>query len=126
MCIAYPQISFSTSSSKSKTTAITHPSYFHHLTQLLHHHNSHITRSISFYRPPQLSSPSLHPQHPSTLSSSSHLLQATHINHPLSQFFTHFSSLSSHTTHITHPNGHSKTPIRPTVILPAMPACSRL
>ena len=36
---------------------------------------------IFLSRPPQLISPSFHPQHPSTLSSPSLLLQTTHINH---------------------------------------------
>ena len=75
--------------------SITHPSYFYHLfTQLLFHHYSHTINSISFSSPPQHTSPSFHPQHPSTLSSPSHLLQTTHINHPLYQLFTNLSSIS--------------------------------
>ena len=58
---------------------------------LLLHRNSHTTNSISFSRPPQLISPFFHPQHPSALFSPSHLLHATPINLPLSQFFTNFS-----------------------------------
>ena len=73
-------------------SSIAYPSYFYHLlTQLLLHHNSHTTNSISFSRQPQFISPSFHPQHPSTLPSPSHLLQTTHINQPLSQFLTNFS-----------------------------------
>ena len=71
--------------------SITYPSYF--FTQLLLHHNSHTTNSISFSRPPQIISPSFHPQHPSTQPSPYHLLQTTHFNHPLSQFFTNFFPL---------------------------------
>ena len=49
-----------------------------------------LTNSIPFSRPPQFISPSLHPQHPSTLYSPSYLLQTTHINHPLSGLFSSF------------------------------------
>ena len=79
--------------------SITYLSDFYHLyTQLLLHHNSHTTNTISFSTPPQLMFPSFHPCHPSTLPSPSHLLRTTHINHPLSQFFT---NISPHSTHIT-------------------------
>ena len=72
--------------------SITYPSYFYHLfTQLLLHHNSHVTNSISFFTPPQLISLSINPQHPCSLSSPPHLLRTTHINHQLSLFFTNFS-----------------------------------
>ena len=93
--------------------SITYHSYFYHLLiQLPLRHHSHTTISISFSRPPQLISPSFHPQHPSTLPSPSHLLQTTHINHPLSHFFTNFSPFP-------RPNPHPKTPIRPPIILHA-------
>ena len=83
---------------------------FHHLfTQL--QHNSHTTNS-SFSKPPQLISTSIYPQYPSTLSSPSHL-QTTNIKHPLSQFFTNFSSLSTYPIHIPRPIPRPKSPIRP-------------
>ena len=104
----------------------TYISYFHHLfTHLLLHRNSHNTKSISFSRPTQPISP-LHPQHPSVLSSPSHLLQTTHINHPLSQFLTNFYSPYSQTTYIPCPNPHPTVSIRPPVILQAMPARRRI
>ena len=71
--------------------SITYPSYFYHLfTQLLLHHDSHTTNSISSSRPPQLISPSCHP---CTLPSPSDLLQIICINHPLYQFITDFSPI---------------------------------
>ena len=80
--------------------SITYSSYFHHLfRQPLFHHNSYTTYSISFSRPPQLISHSIHIQHSCTLSSPSHLLQTTHINYPLSQFFKNIS-ISFQTTYI--------------------------
>ena len=108
--------------------SITYQSYFHHLlTQLLLHHNSHTTNSISSCKiPPQHISPSLHPQHPRTMPSPSHFLQTTHTNHPLSQFFTIFSSLSIQTNYIPHHNPHPKTPVRPPVISQSVPMCSRM
>ena len=79
-----------------KTTTvitITYHSNVHHLfTQLLLYHNSHTTNSISFSRPPQQISPSFNHQHPSTLPAPSHLLQTTHINHPLYQLLLPFHS----------------------------------
>ena len=73
----------------------TYHSYFYHLfTKLLLHHNSDTTNSISFSKPLQLISPSLHPKHPSTLSSQSNLLQTMHINHHLYLFFTKVSTFS--------------------------------
>ena len=108
-CGAYPQISLSSSSSKTNTTIITlsltlHTSTTPSFIQHLLHHNSHTINSISFSRPPQLTSPSLHSQHPSTLSSPSHFLQAAHINHPLSQFLTNFSPHSTQTTYQWYPS----------------------
>ena len=62
LCGAYPQLYLSTSSSKNQHNchhSITPISYLHHiLTQLLLHHSSCTTNSISFSRPPQLISPS--------------------------------------------------------------------
>ena len=93
LCGACPQISFSISSSKAtRVITITYPSYFYHLfSQLPLHHDFHTTNYISFSRPIQLTSPSLHLQHRSTLPSPSKFMQAAHINHPLSQFFTNIS-----------------------------------
>ena len=79
ICGACLRFNLNTSSSKTTATIITYPSYFYHLyTQLLLHHNFHTTISISFSRPPQLISPSFHPQH---LVLVSHLPRTTHINH---------------------------------------------
>ena len=105
---------------------ITQPSHFHYLlTQLIIHHNFHTINSISFFRPRQLASPSIHCQHPRTLSSLSHLLQITNFNHPPSQLLINFS-LSTQTTYIPHPNQHTKVPIRPPITLQAMLACSKM
>ena len=105
----------------------TYPSHFYHLfTQLLLHHNSHTTNSISFSRLPQLTSFSFDPQHPSTLHSPSHLLWATHINHPLSRFSVNFSQLFTQTTKIPRPNPHPNAPIRPPDILQAKLSRSRM
>ena len=63
---------------------------------------------------------SLHPRHPRTMLTSSHLLQTTHINHSFSRIITYFSSHSTLFTYIHHPNLHCKASIRPSVMLQAM------
>ena len=62
------------------------PSYFHNLTQLLLHQNSHTSSTITIPRPPF--TPINHAS--CFLSSPPHFLQTTHIHPPLSQLFTHF------------------------------------
>ena len=74
--------------------SFTYPSYLYHFL----HHNSSTTNSTYFSRPPRWISSSFNPHHPSTLPSPSHLLPTTHINHPLSQFFTNISHHSTKTT----------------------------
>ena len=97
-----------------------------HSSQHLLHQICHTTNSISFSRTSQFISPYLHHHHPSTLPSPSHLRQTSRINHPLSQLFINFSSLSTQTTYIPCPNLHTKAPIRLPVILQAMLARSRM
>ena len=94
--------------------SITHPLHLHHLlTQLPVHHNSntinpsffpnrHIYTNIIYILYPEcihIASP-LHPQHPRTMFSPSHLQQSTPINHPLSLFLTNFTIFSSISTHL--------------------------
>ena len=71
----------------------------HILAQLLYY-DSNTTYSVSFSRPPQLLSSFLHPQHPKTMSSPSHLPCTTQTIHPFFSFFTSFSSISTQTTYI--------------------------
>ena len=71
LCETNPQISHSTSSSKTTTVitlSLTFVTSTTFLTQLLLQHISYTTNSISFSRPPQPISPSFHPQHTSTSS----------------------------------------------------------
>ena len=96
--------------------SITHPFYFHH-------HSSSFT--ITPLPPTQYNLLDQHNLYPLP-SISSHLLQTTHIIHPLSQFFTNFPSLPTHTTYTPHPNPHSIAPFRLPVILQAMLAHSRM
>ena len=117
-----------------------HLSYFHSLLTQLLHHISHTNIFISLFTPPQLTSPSIHPQHLITPPSPSNLPQATHITNPISQLFTNFYPSTRttyiyiyiyiyyyiYTTYIQHPNPHSEAPISISVILQAMPACSRM
>ena len=79
--------------------SVTYPSYFYHLFRHLPlHHDPNTTNSISSSRPPQIICSTFHPQHHCSLLPPSHLLLSTHINHPLSQFFSNFSPLSTQTT----------------------------
>ena len=80
--------------------------------------HSHYLYSMS-----QPISPSLHPQHHRAPFSPSHLLQITHVNHPLTQFFTNFS-FSTHTTYIPchnlyllPSNQHHRAPFSPSHLL---------
>ena len=58
-------------------------------------------------------SPSIHPQHPRTQSTPSHLMQITPTNHPLLQIFSFFT----HTAYIACTNPHPNAPIKPSIIM---------
>ena len=91
-------------------------SFFHFM-----EHNHKSASAHPLHRRIQLS---LLYQSPSILSHPSPLLQSTHINHSLSQFFTSISHLSIQTTYIIRLNLLHKVPFRPAVILQAVLACS--